>query len=94
LLGDLELGGASTAVILTWNGSGWVAGNTYITVGDWYDEPGMWQAYAGYKGVALKNACLDRYEIVWMEAPARSIEFQLTDSLISGQSAAVVTNYY
>ncbi|MFO0906449.1 MAG: recombinase family protein [Pirellulales bacterium] len=81
LLGDLLLGGSAPAVILTWDGSAWVPGNTTIAVDDWYANPGMWQAYAGYKGLALKNACHDRYEIVWMETPARSIEFVLTSAL-------------
>ena len=94
LLGDLVLGGSAPAVILTWDGSAWVPGNTTIVVDDWYANPGMWQAYAGYKGLALKNACHDRYEIVWMETPARSIEFVLMSALTGGQALASVTNYY
>ena len=94
LTGDLELGGSAPAKILTWDGSDWVPGSATITVRDWHDEPGMWQAYAGYKGLALRNACLDRYEVVWMETPARSIEFTLATAMTGGEALASVTNYY
>ena len=54
----------------------------------------MWQAASGMRGLALKNACLDRFEVVWMETPARSIEFVLAGPLAAGQAMAAVTNYY
>ncbi len=97
LQADLVLGGSALASILTWNGSSWSPSGATILVNDWYTNPGMWQAYVGYRGLALKNACLDRYDIIWMETPARSIEFQLTENMgysIAGQAAAVVTDYY
>ncbi|MFM7844477.1 MAG: hypothetical protein ACKPEY_09625, partial [Planctomycetota bacterium] len=94
LLSDLVLGSSASAAILVWDGSNWSIGTTLITIRDWHTEPGMWQGYAGYRGLALKNACLDRYEVVWMETPARSIEFALTSPMLSGYALATVTNYY
>jgi hypothetical protein len=91
---DLVLGGSALASILIWDGGDWVPSDATILVRDWYKAPGMWQAYGGYKGLALKNACLDRYEIVWMETPARSIEFVLGGKMTGGQAPASVTNYY
>jgi hypothetical protein len=94
LQADLELGRSAEAAILSWDGTQWVPSDTAITVHDWYTTPGMWQAYNGFKGLALKNACLERYEIVWMETPARSIEFVLNYAMYAGQALATVTNYY
>jgi hypothetical protein len=39
-------------------------GNATILVHDWHRDPGMWQAASGMRGLALKNACLDRFEVV------------------------------
>ena len=94
LMADLDLGGSALAAILEWNGGDWMPGNATILVHDWHRDPGMWQAASGMRGLALKNACLDRFEVVWMETPARSIEFVLAGPLAAGQAMAAVTNYY
>ena len=35
-------------------------GNATIRVHDWHRAPGMWQTAGGMRGLALKDACLDR----------------------------------
>ena len=54
--------------------------------------------YAGYRGLALdRPGTENQFDIVWMETPARSIEFQLTQNMGyagAGQAMAAVTDYY
>lgn len=94
---ELVLGGWATAKQLDWNGAAWVPGKD-IVVFDWYTNPGMWQGYAGYRGLAIdRPGTSNQFEIIWMETPARSIEFQLTQNMGyagAGQALATVTNYY
>lgn len=94
---DLVRGGWATAKQLDWTGAAWVPGKD-IVVYDWYTNPGMWQGYAGYRGLAIdRPGTSNQFEIIWMETPARSIEFQLTQNMGyagAGQALATVTNYY
>lgn len=96
LTADLTLGSSATAKVLVWNGTTWAATGATITVYDWYTQPGMWQAYSGYRGLAIHSRESQRHEIVWMETRARSIEFTLTANMSSGSASASISggNYY
>ena len=97
LTDELQLGGYAPAKQLEWTGGTWLPGKD-ITVIDWYTSPSMWQGYAGYRGLALdRPGTENQFDIVWMETPARSIEFQLTQNMGyagAGQAMAAVTDYY
>ena len=94
LISTLSLGGSASAWLLEWDGSAWEPNGTVITVDDWYESPGMWQGLAGYQGFAVKHPALQRYEIVWMETPARSIEFMLLSPMSGGMALASVQKSY
>ena len=86
LTDELQLGGYAPAKQLEWTGGTWLPGKD-ITVIDWYTSPSMWQGYAGYRGLALdRPGTENQFDIVWMETPARSIEFQLTQNMEIGRS--------
>jgi len=52
LLAELVLAGHAAAKLLEWNGTAWVDSGEEIEVYDWYDSPGMWNGYTGYRGWA------------------------------------------
>lgn len=94
LASDLILAGSATAWLLEWDGSSWVSSGTLILVADWYRIPGMWQGYTGYRGFAAKHPKEPFYEVVWMETPARSIEFTLLGPLAAGSALATLQKSY
>ncbi|MGE0606568.1 MAG: hypothetical protein AB7O62_05515 [Pirellulales bacterium] len=92
---DLELGDEAEARLLKGTGLAWSPDDYPVTVCDWYTQPGMWQGYTGYRGFCVKRFDGDdRYDVIWMETPARSVNFTLTQSLLSGQADATVDKYY
>lgn len=92
LTSDKDLGTSATAHILELSGGEWAvpAEPTEITVEDWYTEPGMWQGYTEYRGLAVRRPeCGSIYDIIWMETPARWIRCTATSNLTTSCTASV-----
>lgn len=97
LYDDLNVGGSAAAYKLVWNGAALVReGGPVITVHDFYSNPGMFQGYAGYLGIALRRSSgEEHYLIVWMEHKALFVNFELTENMqAGGPTDAAVNDYY
>lgn len=92
------------AVILDWDDDEeeYVQSENAITVVDFTnsDGYGTWSGKAGsednpgYQGWAVYDADREVYEIVWMETPARYIEFTLTAQLETSGGNATVNRFW
>lgn len=69
LTSDLSPGSTADAIIY--------GTETEITVRDWYDTPGMFRGFTGYRGFAQKDRETGYYDIVYMEHLAEEITFTL-----------------
>ncbi len=101
LTSDLVYGvnpGSDNARLLEYSAGSYLPTGAAIRVYDWTSGGGLgtWSgkgpvtspALAGYRGWAIKGVDSDRYEIVWMEQPARFISFRLYLPLKTSDASA------
>lgn len=84
LTDTLALSGDAPAILLSDNGADWADTATAIQVYDWFASEGMWAGISGYRGYALKRegthaSGRPKYDIVWMEQIAQTIQFTTTE---------------
>lgn len=84
LTNTLALSGDASAIILSDDGADWADTAEAIQVYDWYASEGMWAGITGYRGLAVKRDGVHasgrkKYDIVWMEQIAQTIQFTSTE---------------
>lgn len=101
LTSTLVLSGDAEAIILSDNDIDWADTALAIQVYDWFASEGMWAGIAGYRGYALRREGVhasgrQKYDIVWMEQIAQTIQFTSTEYMGYTTAARMATtvNWY
>lgn len=98
LTSSLALMGSASAVLLNWNGVGWVEGNA-ITVNDEQPSPGRWKGELNYEGWCTpRGESATDWSIVWMDLIALRITGTLNEDMSEttpdASLVANVTHYH
>lgn len=89
----LVMAGEASALVCTLSSGEYVTTAEAITVCDPFFDPGCWDSFMGFRGIAAQRSD-GKFDVLYLERPALIIEYQLYDPMSAGSALATVLSFY